>query len=436
MLIALVNMGMSITDTVMVSAMFGAEALAAVAIGSDLYSILFYFGAGTLVGLAPFYTAAMVRSDAVERLRLERIGQAAVVILAAALVPIVWTAPDWLGALGIDSALLDQGRGYTRAIALTLAPMLGVALYRAILTAAEQPRVFLRVTLAMLPLNAAANYLLMAGAGPVPTYGATGAGISSFIVAAASLAILLCVARTGARQGESSNAALIDWGGLAAVFRVGLPIGIATVAEVGVFLGATLYSATLGAAAVAAHTLTLRTAGLAYAVPTALLQAAMVRIARAETLADPALRRAVTAGALGLAVIFGAILLAALMVGAAPLANGFFGESDTGVMAAGIAVGLLLLLGVMEFLGTPGSTAAGILRGQKDTRAPMVATLFGHWAVGAPLGLYLCEVQELGITGIWWGLAAGTLVTTVLMVTRLVWRNRNTRASSPYALIS
>jgi Na+-driven multidrug efflux pump len=70
MLIALVNMGMSITDTAMVATLFGADALAAVAVGSDLYSILFYLGAGVLGGLAPFYTAATVRSDPAERARL------------------------------------------------------------------------------------------------------------------------------------------------------------------------------------------------------------------------------------------------------------------------------------------------------------------------------------------------------------------------------
>lgn len=41
---------MSITDTLKVSALFGAVAPAAVAIGSDLYSILFYLGAGALGG--------------------------------------------------------------------------------------------------------------------------------------------------------------------------------------------------------------------------------------------------------------------------------------------------------------------------------------------------------------------------------------------------
>lgn len=139
MLIALVNMGMSVTDTMMVSALFGAEALAAVAVGSDLYSIFFHLGAGVLGGLAPFYTAAVVRAEPQERIRLERIGRMAVALLGLLLVPLVWTAPDWLVLLGLDAALLQQGRACTRAMALTLVPMLGVMLYRTILTAAEKP---------------------------------------------------------------------------------------------------------------------------------------------------------------------------------------------------------------------------------------------------------------------------------------------------------
>ena len=284
MLIALVNMGMSITDAAMVSVLFGADALAAVAVGSDLYSILFYLGAGTLAGLSPFYAAAVVRAEASARARLERIGQVAVALMAALLVPVLWTAPDWLGALGLNRELLDQGRGYTRVMSLTLVPMLGVALYRTVLTAAEKPKVFLYVTLAMLPLNGAANYVLMTGAGPVPEFGPTGAALATLLVATISLLILALVARRGRPRGMVSAGLAIDWDGLASVLRVGLPIGIATVAEVGVFLGATIYAATLSAADVAAHTLALRTAGVAYAVPTALLQAAMVRMARAETL--------------------------------------------------------------------------------------------------------------------------------------------------------
>ncbi len=419
MLIALVNMGMSITDTIMVSASFGADALAAVAVGSDFYSILFYLGAGTLGGLVPFYTAAVTRADQSERERLERIGQVIVLLLAVVLVPIIWTASDWLALLGLDQGLLETGRGYTRTMALTLIPMLGVMLYRTILTAAERPKVFLIVTAAMLPLNAIGNQVLMHGSGPIPAFGPTGAGLSTLIVAITSLVTLVTVARRSAPRTRTRGNS-IGWNDLAPVLRVGLPIGIATVAELGIFLGATLYAATLGPADVAAHTLTLRMAGVAYAVPAALLQAAMVRMARANALADPDLCRRVTRSAIWLAAASGTVLCLGLTASAAPLSETFFDRSAAGIAAASLSVGLLVLLGVMEFIANPGIGAAGLLRGRKDTRVPMLCTLAGYWLVGAPLGMWLSEAWNLGITGVWVGLTAGTTVTSVLMLARLV----------------
>jgi MATE family multidrug resistance protein len=307
-------------------------------------------------------------------------------------------------------------------MALTLIPMLGVMLYRTILTAAEKPKVFLKVTLAMLPLNAVGNYLFMTGAGPIPALGPTGAGVSSLLVAVASFAALAGVVhRAGSERNTPSRIEPgLDWRGLVAVLRVGVPIGIATVTEVGIYLAATLYAATLGAAAVAAHTLALRTAGIAYAVPAALLQASMVRMARAESLGNASAGRAVVGSSLGLSLILGCAILMLVVGAAAPLAGSFFDDSAVGFAASELALGLLLLLGLIELVANPGLAAAGLLRGRRDTRAPMMYVLFGYWAVSAPLGVYLCEVQRMGITGSWIGLATGTLATAALTLARLL----------------
>jgi MATE family multidrug resistance protein len=200
------------------------------------------------------------------------------------------------------------------------------------------------------------------------------------------------------------------------------------VAELGIFLGATLYAATLSAADVAAHTLTLRVAGVAYAIPAALLQAAMVRMARAEAQADPDHRGRVIRSALWLTGASGTLLLLGLGFGAAPLSQAFFDETRAGLAAASLAVGLLLLLGIMEFVANPGLGAAGLLRGQKDTRVPMIFTLAGYWLIGAPLGLWLSRSWDLGITGVWAGLTVGTLVTSGLMLGRLLAFARRTRS--------
>src|SRR5690606_32731282 len=78
-----------------------------------------------------------------------------------------------------------------------------------------------------------------------------------------------------------------------------------------------------GAADVAAHTLTLRLAGVAYAVPAALLQAAMVRMARAEAQADSDLNRQVIRSALWLGTFAGTLLCLGLLAGATPLSEAF-----------------------------------------------------------------------------------------------------------------
>lgn len=421
-LIALVNMGMSVTDTVMVSALFGAGALAAVAVGSDLYSILFYLCAGILGGVAPFYTAAVTRADADGRRRLERTGWLLAGLLAALMVPLVWFAPAWLALFGLEAQLLAEGEGYTRSMALTLVPMLGVVFFRTILTAAEKPKVFLKVTLAMLPLNAAANYVFMAGAGPLPAFGPTGAGVSTLLVALASFAVLMVVARRAVSALPADGMPSAERQDLAAVLRVGLPIGVMTATETGIFLGATLYAATLGAAEVAAHTLTLRMAGIVYAGSASLLQAAMVRMARAQALGDAALGRAVTLASLVIASVLGLVMLVLLGTGAGPLATAFFDDGAAGIAAAQIAAGLLVLLGLVQLAGYPGLAAGGLLRGRRDTRAPMVYMVIGYWVVGAPLGLWLCEMQDLGVTGLWIGLVAGTVVNTALTWLRLLRR--------------
>lgn len=419
MLIALVNMGMSITDTMMVSMMFGAEALAAVSVGSDLYSIIFYICAGTLGGVAPFYAGAVARRDMADRARLQRIGWAIGVLLALPAVPLVWFAPHWLRLFGLDAGLLEMGEAFTQTMALTLIPMLGVTLYRTLLTAAENPHAFLKITLAMLPLNAIGNYVLMQGFGPIPAFGPTGSGLSTLLVAGGTLIVLLVMAR---RNVVATPAAAFDWRGLLAVLRVGLPIGVMAATETGIYLAVTLYAATLGAVDVAAHTLTLRMAGIAYAASFALQQAAMVRMARAIELEATGNARAVMHGSLWLSVLGGSLLFALLSFGAEPLAVWFFDTSPAGLAAIQVAIGLLVLLGLLQLVGYPGLAALGLLRGRKDTRLPMIFKLVAYWGIGAPLGIWLCEMRGLGVTGLWIGLVAGAAITTALSLLRLYTR--------------
>ena len=65
---------------------------------------------------------------------------------------------------------------------------------------------------------------------------------------------------------------------------------------------------------------------------------------------------------------------------------------------------------------------AGMLRGLHDTRVPMIFALFGYWAIGLGVGVWLAFGMDWRGIGIWTGLAAGLGVVAVLMLWR--WTRR------------
>lgn len=420
-LVALVNMGMSVTDTLM-AASFGAEALGAVAVGSDFYSIVFYLVTGTIGGIAPFYAAAHAASEFTRLRELRSVGWLIVVLGSVIAVPIVWFAPVYLSLFGLKERLLADGAIYTQWMALTLIPMAAVTVLRNRLTAVEKAGLLLKITLSALPLNAALNFVLMHGFAGWSGLGVSGAGLSSLLVAS-FIASALFVLRDG--DGGKGELSRIDWRELLSVLRVGLPIGATTLSEVGIFLGATLYAATLTVDDVAAHAVGIRLAGVTYAASIALLQASMVRIARAESAGGLAERRTVIANSIMLAAFAGACLLAMLLFGAEDLSRSVLGGPSGNQAATTLAAQLIVMLAIMEFLAPLGATASGLMRGRKDTKATMIFSLIGNWAISAPLGLYLSAGPDLGIAGVWLGLTVGTLVTSVLTLWRLPihWRS-------------
>jgi MATE family multidrug resistance protein len=408
--LALVNMAMSVTDTLMTAA-FGVKALAAVAVASDFYSILFYLAVGCIGGLGPLYAAAHAAGDADRLAGLRTAGTITCALLALPICGLLWQTPALLGLLGVDQDLADAGTGYVRAMALTLIPMLAVGVLRTRLTAIERPGVMLRITLCAVPLNALFNYVLMYGAFGLPELGVTGAGVSSLLV---GVLTLVALAREARRVGDSGSGR-VEPEDIAVIFRIGVPIGIATLAEVGIYLGATIYAASLSVTDAAAHSVAIRLAGIGYAFYFGLQQASMTRLARV----DPRSGREgdVVATTMVLGMVIGLSICTTLLMVAAPIAN--YALQGSTPAAIGAAITVVGVLSMAELFGPTGAGAAGLLRARKTTRPVMVYSLIGNWLVSAPLIAVFTVVFDMGAVGIWIAMASGTVVYSGLCVLAL-----------------
>lgn len=414
-LVAMINMAMSITDTFMV-AKLGHQAIAAVAVGSDYNSIFLYMGAGFLAGLTPAYAEAWNLQDRSRLARLRAVGWMLLCIAAIPTVPIVWFAPDYLRWFGVAPELLEQGRGYTRAMSLTLIPMLIVTYYRNRLTALEKPQNILKVTLVAIPLNAGLNWILIFGMADWGGLGVTGAGVSSLLT---TTLIAIGLSWLAHCEGDFGLTRKLDMSELVSALRIGWPIGIATLAEVGIFLCATLYVAAIAPADAAAHALALRMAGFVYAIPVGLLQASMVRIARLGASGLLNSKKCVIASATSVAFMASVFLSIGLCAIAFPLSELLLGGTVESAPLVETAAMLILMIAVIEVFEPLGTTSAGLLRGLKDTQLPMVYSLVGNWGISLPIGLALSLWFDLGAIGVWIGMGIGNITASALLALRV-----------------
>jgi MATE family multidrug resistance protein len=95
-----------------------------------------------------------------------------------------------------------------------------------------------------------------------------------------------------------------------------------------------------------------------------------------------------------------------------------------------VTLSATLLLFVVFFLmfDAAQATAAGALRGYKDTRTPMWMAIFSYWGVGLPVQCVLgfgWLGDPMGVYGFWIGLAAGVGTAAILLSTRLWMTSKN-----------
>ena len=336
--------------------------------------------------------------------------------LASALAVVGWTSiwfsPTILYRLGVHAEIIETGAPYARMMAFAYAPMLLAMVWRHLLSAHDRTYVIFWLTAGALPLNAVGNYLLMFGKFGFPAWGLAGAGFSSFIVTSFLLiASVIYVQRHRdlRRYRLFKRYPYPDLRRIGSFLRLGVPIGFSGLGETGIFLLATVAMGIIGPEALAAHAVALRAAGLIYAFPLGLSQAATIRVGFVTGSGDDARLFRVIGVSLGLAIIAGAVYLFSLVIWRHEITSIFI-DPDLGSNVFALSVLYLVIVAISQPFECLGTVGAGILRGIKQTKAPMHASLVAYWGFGLSTALLLSFVLEWGGLGIWIGLAIGTIM--------------------------
>lgn len=420
---------MTATDVIMMGHL-GPDALAAGALGTNLYNAVLIFGIGVMGAVSPMIAIELGRNKhAVRDLRRTvRQGFWAAATMVGPMWLFLWQAEFILRAMGQDPVLSKAAASYVHTLQWGLLPFFLYLCLRGFVAALLRPRWAFLVVLFALVFNAFANWCLMFGRLGFPALGLPGSGLATALSSAlmfAGLALVVSLDRRFRRYHLLGRFWVPDWPRYRAFWRLGLPIGLTLAFEVVIFNGAAFLMGLIGASSLAAHAIAIQIASLTFMVPLGIGQAGTVRVGRAFGAGDKeGIRRA---GTMALILALSFMTFTALLMAVVPewLVAPFLDRSKPGAEAvAELAMLFLFYAAVFQIVDGAQVIGSSILRGLGDTRLPMILAGIGYWGIGLPLSAALGFLTPLAGRGIWIGLAIGLTVVSVMMLWRWWARER------------
>lgn len=417
----LAQMLLHVVDTVILG-WYGVAELAAVVIGSSSFFVVFILGSGFAQAVMPMVAQALGRGDETEVRRATRMGLWLSILFGLVSYPLFWWSGQIMLALGQKPEVAGFAQDFLRVAGLGILPALVVMTLKSHLAALERTQVVLWVTVAAVFLNAGLCYPLVFGRWGLPELGVAGAGVASLTVQVFTM--LALVAYAGWLP-ELRRFHLFqrfwrpDWHAFAGVFRLGLPIGLTSLAESGLFQASAIMMGWIGTVELAAHGIAMQVVSMGFMVHLGLANATTVRTGRLAGAGDWGNLRRGGVVAIALSVLV-ALLQMALYVGLPQPVISLFIDLSSAEAPQILLIGttLLALAAAFQLLDGAQVMALGLLRGVQDTRAPMWLAAFSYWGIGIPASYLLAFKAGFGAAGLWSGLVIGLAFASALLMAR------------------
>lgn len=405
---------MSVVDTAILGH-YRETSMAGAGIGGGVLFAFMVLGMGTIMGMDTLVPQALGAREETRARQLYEAGVRLALVVFLPLGALIALAAFLLPFTPMHPEVASEAAAFLYGRLPGVLPFLVYVACRSYLQAHHVTRPMVISMVVGNVINVVVDWVLIMGDGGLvriglpavglPAMGAMGAALSTS--AASFSSFLICwvaVRKLSPLRPPARDPALAR-----SIVRLGLPIGLQLVAEVGVFALTGILAGTLGKMPAAGHQVALSLASLSFSMAIGVGAATSVRVGRAIGAGDTQVAR--RAGAQGITV--GAILMgtSGLLFILMPrqLAGLFTGDAAV----IDVAVPLIQIAAVFQLSDAIQAVSAGALRGAGDTRFSFVANLFGHYAVGLPVAAGLGFAAGLGAAGLWWGLSLGLTAVAV-----------------------
>lgn len=414
---------MTFVDTIMAGRL-GSVTLAAVAVGSSLWStaILFVFG---ILMAVPSVVSAMDGADENDKIPgfFRQILWLAL-ILGVTFTVVIRLMDPLFNLFETQAEVIPEAKAYLNALSWGVLPLAFFVSFRYLADGLAITKTTMYVSFLGLMMNIPLNYILMFGKLGFPAMGAKGCGYATATVLLFQMLAYVIITHQHKIIGTYKIFSQFEppnWSDIWRIFRLGFPVGISMFAEVGFFAVITLLASSLATETVAAHQVALNFSSLLFMVPLGLSMGITIRVGNAVGRNNPADIK--NAGFYGITmVLFTQVFAAIVTILFAPQIVALY-TKDAAV--ASIAVSLLFYAAVFQLSDGLQVSAAGALRGIKDMNFIMLSSIFSFWLLGFMASWYLCFELGYGAEGLWMGIIVGLTSAAVLNIWRFKYKTRN-----------
>ena len=409
-------------------ARLGDDQLAASALAVALFGLVLWALSGLTGAVAPVAAAELgERAPALRAVRRSvRMALWLALFSGTAGIAVCLLLGPLMRVTGQQPHIIAMAIEYNTLLVVSLVPMLFCNVLRSFVSTLDRPIFATAITAGGIFVNALANYAFIFGNLGAPELGLKGAAVATIFTTLTTLAAYVVAIRLDKklhRYHVFGRWWSPDWARFMHIVRVGTPIALTITAEAGIFGAAAFLMGNIGASQLAAHTVALQIAALAFQVPFGVGQAATIRVGYFYGARDPEGVKRAGWTAIVVGTGFMALTALAMVIIPKPLIAIYVDPWDPkNAVLVGFALQYIVIAAAFQLVDGMQAVAAGALRGLQDTRIPMWIAAFAYWVPGIGTSLVLGFLTPLEGVGVWIGLATGLTVAAVLLGWR--WHRR------------
>jgi MATE family multidrug resistance protein len=392
-----------------------------------MFYVVAIFGTGMMLGLDTLVSQSFGAGAIDDCHRSLVNGIYLTLVLSPISIGVALLLPAPVRFLRISPDLMNIAVPYLRSLTWSIVPLLLFFVFRRYLQAMNHVWPVMLALVSANLVNIFGNWILIYGRLGLPAMGTVGSSWATvvsrtYMVSVLGAAIFYYDHRHQTGLRDASPRPSMDR--IRDLLSLGFPAATQLGIEVAVFSAATALVAKLGAIPLASHEIALNTASFTYMVPLGIASATAVRVGQARGRGE--ITASNQSGWTGIAM--GAMFMSFTALAFWTIPQWIVRVYTPDPVVIRSASKLLVVAAFFQLFDGVQTVTTGALRGTGDTRTPMFCHLVGYWALGLPLGYYLCFNRGYGAVGIWAGLSAGLILIGIVMLSAWWFKTRTAAA--------